>query len=376
MPPSSTSSSEARPPRRWNRFAFLLVVLIGSAELALTSPLVRGLLPPRTHYYHPVITTRLDALERLVAEHERVDVLFVGSSTILTNIDPLHFDRLVATRARGVVSFNAGLPGLWPVSVSLYAEHVWLPVARPRVVVQGIRYAELAATTHAKHETQVWSGHIEPSWRDADWSTRLYAAAVKRIHLLQYRGAAVSLLQKYRHGWVDDDEGDSLNPYDTRGYEPRPPANTAPATWQPDLPNDGVCGEEGCSIGFAALRRTIAAARRVGSRYVLVNVPEHASRWRGPDARERYRDYLRRLQEFASSEGVAFVDPTEGDPFRFANVPYHDLAHMAAAGARQFTAVVANRIQSFVIEDPQRARFIAPPPTRNNAGLDVRRAAY
>ena len=61
-------------------------------------------------------------------------------------------------------------------------------MARPRIVVQGIRYAELAATTHAKHPTQVWTGRVEAAWRTSDVVTRMHAAAVRNLHLLQYRG--------------------------------------------------------------------------------------------------------------------------------------------------------------------------------------------
>jgi hypothetical protein len=317
------------------------VLLLGAVEIALRFPEVRSVLPPRTHYYHPAITTRLDAVERILREENRVDVLFVGSSIVLTNVHPHMFDSIVSQPGRGV-SFNAGLPGLWPTSVHLYTEHLWLPTVRPRLIIQGIRYPELAATTHAKNETQVWSGRIERSWRDSDVFTQLSAAAVANVYLLQYHGAGVRKLEQYGNGWIDPDDPESENPYETRGHQAILVSPDTPVEeWDADLPSEGVCEHGRCDVGFAALRRTIAAARAAGAEYALLNVPEHASRWRGGDGVRRYRHYLQRLRAFADEEGVDFVDPTRGDPFHFERTPYADLAHMTEAGSRQFTRALA-----------------------------------
>lgn len=303
------------------------------------------MLPPRTHYYHPAIAQRIDAIERLMRVYNRVDVLFIGSSIVVTNVHPLLFDSVVARRPNELVSFNAGLAGLWPTSVHLYTEHVWLPLTRPGVVVQGVRYPEVAATTHAKNETQVWSGRIEPSWRDAGLPTRARAALVSRVTLLQYHGALTRLLQEYRHGRVGAGSEDEGGEYAVRGYFPRGIPRTPPTDdSEADLPNDGTCTADRCAIGFAALRRTIAAARAAGAAYVLLNIPEHATRWRGVDGVERYRHYVESLRAFAAAERVGFVDPTDGDPFRFAETPYNDLAHMTGAGAEQFTRELAGRM--------------------------------
>jgi hypothetical protein len=362
MRPSSTSSSEPQvQPRRWRTFAIVVLAALATVEVALRSPHLRSVLPPRTHFYHPAITTRLDALERMVRDHRRVDVLFIGSSIVLTNLHPQVFDSVVPQRGPGV-SFNAGLPGLWPTSVHLYAEHLWLPAARPRLVVQGIRYPELATSTHAKHETQVWSGTIESSWRESDLLTQAYASLVSHVFLLQYRGAVARVLERYRHGWSDPNEFQWDGAYEKQGYEPISDMQAMPQGMrEADLPNDGLCEEERCAVGFGALRRTIAAARVAGSQYVLLNVPEHASRWRGLEGLSRYQHYLEQLRGFAAAEKVDFIDPTEGDPFRFEQMPYADLAHMTEAGSRQFTKAVALHFGTLVTT----AR-------RNGETLDVR----
>ena len=369
MRPSSTSSSDERPPRHWGRVALIVLLLLGTTEAALRLPQVRAVLPPRTHYYHPTIAQRIDALERVLTVHKRIDVLFIGSSIVLTNVHPMLFDHLVSEQPRKLVSFNAGMAGLWPTSVHLYAEHLWLPKSRPRIVVQGVRYPELATSTHAKNETQVWSGNIESAWRESDLVTRLYSAAAAHVHLLQYRGAVPRALERFRYGWAGAYDAELDDSYASRGYTPMGGSGEDPAEREaPDLPSDGTCDREKCAVGFAALHRTIAAVHATGASYVLVNVPEHAARWRGAGGVERYRHYVETLRAFADVEGVAFIDPTEGDPFRFAQTPFNDLSHMTAAGSRQFTRALAERMAPLMTVamgvSPPREGF--PTPRRRN----------
>jgi hypothetical protein len=324
----------------------MVLALVG-AEIALRFPEVRALLPPRTHFYHTFIAKRLDTLERLTRVHARTDVLFVGSSIVMTNVQPLLFDTLTGSESARVVSFNAGLPGIWPASVHLYLEHVWLPIARPRMVVQGVRYAELAATTHAKNATQVWTGRVEAAWRDTDFVTRGYAAVVRSVHLLQYRGAWNSTLDRYRNGRVGDSADADLGSV-FRGYEPRPAGASDMRQWEEDLPNEGTCDAEACQVGFEALRRTIAVTHAAGAAYVLLNVPEHEMRWRQPAAAERYLAYVAALREFAAAEGVPFVDPTGGTLGLIDPELYNDFSHMTAEGSRRFTRAVASQMAPLV----------------------------
>jgi hypothetical protein len=371
---SSTSSSDVPEGRRWRAFIAIVLALLAGAEAALRLPQVRSLLPARTHYYHPAIAQRIDAMDRVKLVHGRVDVLFIGSSIVVTNVHPLLFDSVVGQQRNSLVSFNAGLSGLWPISVHLYTEHLWLPLTRPRIVVQGVRYPEISATTHAKNETQVWTGRIEPSWREAGILTRAHAAAISRVSLLQYHGALTRHLQQFRQGRIGTVSPDEDDEYAVRGYNPRGASlKESIDDWEADLPNDGTCDAGRCAVGFAALRRTIAAVRAAGGAYVLVNIPEHATRWRGAGGVERYRHYVESLRGFATAERVDFIDPTDGDPFRFAETPYNDLAHMTAAGARQFTRELAVRMAPVVD-----AAF--PPPRElhvvRTESDDVPRRAY
>jgi hypothetical protein len=70
---------------------------------------------------------RVRTLEALKAhEHtDHVDVPFVGSSIVRCNIRPELFDEALSRQAHAsLVSFNAGLSGLWPGGVDLYTEHL------------------------------------------------------------------------------------------------------------------------------------------------------------------------------------------------------------------------------------------------------------
>ena len=326
-------------------------LLLVGAERLLRVPSLQQWLPTRTHYYDAGVVVREDALNATLAAYGRIDVLFVGSSIVRTNIQPLIFDALVRKHTGNpVVSFNAGLSGLWPEAVALYLEHVWLPRASPRLVVQGIRYPELAATTHALRPDQVFSGTVEAAWKETSWRTRVYSAAAVRIRLLQYRGALTRSLERYINGRPGpiSEEHRELG-IDPRGHTPRLPtfreARARGAVEDEETASDGNCLSGRCRVGFTGLSRAIAAARRSGADYILVNIPEHGRRWGGEGGRTRYQEYLACLRAFARSERVLFVDPTEGDPSMFQDdAEYSDTYHMSPAGATRLTSMLAARI--------------------------------
>jgi hypothetical protein len=85
--------------------------------------------------------------------------------------------------------------------------------------------------------------------------------------------------------------------------------------------------------------------RAAGAEYVLLNVPEHGSRWRDADGPVRYRQYVDTLRRFAEVEQIPFVDVTDGDAFRFdAPNAFGDLSHMTASASLRFTNAIARRL--------------------------------
>ena len=233
--------------------------------------------------------------------------------------------------------------------MALYLEHVWLPLAKPRLVIQGIRYPELAATTHALRAHQVFSGAVEAGWRETTFRTRVYSAVTSRVRLLQYRGVLPEVLQRYTNGRPGPRrEREREFGIDPRGYTPRLPtlreARARGLIRREDPISQAIC-PDGCSVGFGALRRAARMTRQSGAEYILVNIPEHATRWPGDAGRATYARYLAAVRAFAQAEGVAFLDPTEGDPYAFHNEEeYSDTYHMSPAGAKRLTSILAHRL--------------------------------
>jgi hypothetical protein len=155
MCPSFISSSEERRVRTRQfslrhvaRLPLLVVIVLVGVEAALRVDAVEHVLPAATHYYDTAIPERLDALSLVYQQYGRVDVLFVGSSVVRTNISPKEFDRQFRAQTNAeLVSFNGGLSGLWPAATAAYVREFWLEKARPRVLIEGIRFPELRATT-------------------------------------------------------------------------------------------------------------------------------------------------------------------------------------------------------------------------------------
>jgi hypothetical protein len=323
----------------------MIVAMLLCCELLLRVPAVARTLPARTHLHEPGIVMRVDALGQVVAQYGHVDVLFVGSSVVRCGIRPFDFDEAVGSSlGHPAVSFNAGLSGLWPSTVEFYLEHLWLPQAHPRIVVQGIRFGELYPSPRARKESAIFSGALEGLWRVPTRRNRLAAALVEHFRLLQYRGTLPNRLLRFQKGRPGDEEYDDVRVVtDPRGWTARLPTldivrargllrSERPYEMDAVPMNDAV----------AAIRASAAASRRAGARYVLVNVPEHAFRWSAPEGPSRYSAYVHAMEEIARGDGFEFIDVTQGDARRFAvEADYSDYHHMSPAGAQRFTRLLA-----------------------------------
>lgn len=331
----------------------LLVLALVGVEAALRVPAVRDRLPERRIYYDPAVSIRLDALDNVLRDSGRVDVLFAGSSIVRTNVRPLVFDSLIeAGTGEQVVSFNTGMLGLWPAGTHLYLERVWLPEVQPAIVVQGIRYGELRATTYALAEDQFFGGVIERGWRDAGWIDRAVSWATGRLRLLQYRGVLPVRLHAWLQGRPGEPDIDGRSAVNERGFNerwPLLPDTRARGLLDDTEAYDDPCVEDGCEVGFAAIRRTHALVAEQGADFVLVNVPEFAARWPGEAGAERYRSYLATLQQLADEEGFLFIDVTRGNPLHFADErEFSDYYHMSPIGAKRFTTELAVALAPFI----------------------------
>jgi hypothetical protein len=334
-----------------------IVVLLALIELTLRIPFVQNALPIRTHLHEPGVVVRLQTLERLKLHYGHIDALFIGSSIVRCNIRPLLFDDLIQRETGAkVVSFNAGMSGLWPAAVRLYAERLWIPEARPRLVVQGIRYGELVPSPRARKYDEIVTSPVESAWEEPGLSAWLRANTYRHLHLLQYRGVWPMWLRRFERGRSNAPEDDELRVFtDPRGWTPRLPTlsvNRARNLLRGETPNPAL-DPHASAEAFEAIRQTARAAQRSGARYVLVNVPEHAFRWSGSDGRARYATYLAALRRVAADEHVTFIDVTDADPYRFSNdADYADYHHMSPEGAARFTTLLATTIGRTMVTNP------------------------
>jgi hypothetical protein len=333
--------------RRLVRFPVAVMVALLAIEALLRVDWVAHLLPPPTQFYQPAVPKRLDALRHVQASAGGVDILFIGSSIIRTNISPLEFDAVVRRRLGvKVVSFNAGLSGLWPSAVEMYFRELWLERAHPAVVMQGIRFPELVASSFAADE-DVLGGTVERRWYRNGPLDRLEWRLLDNVHLLQYRGAVGLWLRKYADRTLARDE-DARWAIDARGFTHRGPllrVMLASGRLAGERPHAGDLDPDRNRVGFAAIRRTAELCRRAGVRYVLVNVPEFAFRWSASDGADRYARYLDTVRRFAAANGIEFIDVTGGRADAFADPDeYSDYHHMSPAGAARFTCLLADHL--------------------------------
>ena len=306
-------------------------------------------LPIRTHYHEAGIVRRVEALERVLAERGSIDILFVGSSIVRCNIQPLDFDRAVMGRGLRAVSFNGGLSGLWPKAVALYVQHLWLPKAHPTIVVQGIRFGELHSSPRARRETAILAGPLESRWETHGPFRNAEIAALERIHLLQYRGTLPRWLGSYEGGAPGQDlDDDGRITTDARGWTPRLPTLDVALSrglLKTEAPYSAPIHDAETEAALASVAHTAELCRRANVRYVLVNVPEHAFRWSTPGGAERYGEYIDTLRTLAAAQSFEFIDVTNRDPRRFANdAEYSDYHHMSPAGAHRFTLMLASEL--------------------------------
>jgi len=361
------------------------VLMLAAVEGFLRVPAVAARLPLPTHFNEPDVALRVRTLDALKAHEniDHVDVLFIGSSIVRCNIRPDLFDQAIAREAHtSVVSFNAGLSGLWPAGVELYTEHLWLPHARPRIVLQGIRYGEVVAPSPTRRFEEIVTGAVESAWSTGGGSGRVKAAAFEHLRLLQYRGIWVDWLQRYENGRGDAPVADELRVFtDERGWTPRLPtldvvrarnllAAERPYTAQPE--------QTPRADALDAIRQTSRVVRRSGAEYALVNVPEHSFRWSGRDGLLRYRDYIAALKRLADEEAFEFIDVTAGATNQFSrDADYSDYHHMSPEGAGRFTLMLATALSASAAAEPAGSGAAKKPsvPKPEQMALGLHRAA-
>ena len=350
MYPSSTSNSKTQPAKtvtlRSRLFSpFLLVVLfvLVACELLLRLDGVQAILPSPNRYYQPGVETRLQALSKTVLEEGPIDLLFIGSSAVRTNFRPLLFDERLATEAGvEIITFNGGFSDMTAALTPFYLEHFWLEHTSPRLILHGVRYAELTDPDQPTTYTHFQTGDFESLWLSNSPLDKVRLGALQSSQLLYYQGLLKDILFFFP---AAPSSGFAI---DSRGYN-------EPGLTLPEAKAQGNIADisefvyqdsldvTALAVGLAGLEQSLALAQAQGIEFVLVNIPEHGAKYlQESNGRSRYTFYIQQLQAFADKHGIAFVDITNGDPAAFQDDLYFsDYTHMSRVGAEKFTTDLA-----------------------------------
>ncbi len=350
MFPSSTSNSKSQTAktvtlrsRLFSPFLLILLFVLVSCEALLRLDGVQAALPPPNRYYQPGVETRLRALNKTVLEEGLVDLLFIGSSAVRTNFRPLLFDELLATEAGvDIVTFNGGFSDMTAALTPFYLEHFWLERTAPRLILHGIRYAELTDPDQPTTYTHFQTGDFESLWLSNGPLDKARLGALQSSQLLYYQGLLKDILFFFP---ATPSSGFAI---DSRGYN-------EPGLTLPEAKAQGNIADiseftysdpleaTAMTVGLMGLEQSLALAQAQGIEFVLVNIPEHGDKYlQESNGRSRYTFYIQQLQAFADEHGIAFVDITDGDPAAFQNDLYFsDYTHMSRTGAEKFTTDLA-----------------------------------
>jgi len=320
-----------------------IVATVLLAEGLLRIPAVAEAVPERNPYYHGGVQERIDALEALQAESD-IDVLFIGSSVVRSNVSPHAFDDEVSVAlGRPITSFNVGGSGLHPDSVRLLYERLWSELVQPGYVIEFVRYAELRSDKTAQ---EFFAGSdIERAWAEGGIAGSTRSFLQEHSALYRRRGVLATWLshEKPPKGYKIDDRGHS---------ESKPSLSEALATRD----HSDIAGyeaiasgygdpldEETFTTGLAVLERTAEVVEDSGSIYVIANMPEYPEKFlAAPDGEERYQFYLDTLEEFARERGIVFLDVTGGDVNEYGAMElYSDYHHFTETGATRLSKELA-----------------------------------
>jgi hypothetical protein len=321
----------------------VLAILIG-LELLLHQETVQNVLPSPIPYYDSEVEMRRVALERFLKKYDQPDILFIGSSVVRSDISPVLFDSVYQSITNQTIhSFGGGLSDLDPDPVAFYFNYFWIPKCKPKAIVQTIRYEELSSPFTADNYKPFKNSLIEPLWLKNTWFHKTKIYLIEHIKLFYYSGSLTEFLRYPR--WPMNRP--IKHPIDSRGWSPMT-LEIDKAIKQGYLKgdyryNNDLAGEN-CEHNLKALQEIIAYCHQEGIPYVLINIPEHPTRF-APELNgiEKYQTYLEILQKFSQENNIPFIDITNGNPAYYPDNSYFsDYYHLMGSAAKQFTSELAH----------------------------------
>ena len=339
---SSIFSSETHQAQ-WHvaRWLVYFVVLLLLAEGLLHLPSVQAALPaPAPSLWHaPLVEDKVEYLRNFAASH-RLDVLFVGNSTMQAGVDPAVFDAERGALGAGGASFNASIEGL-PPSVNQEFLKLFLRHATPQTVVIGVSPQDLNTNSPWAKDMDERAGHSINLQAGAADSPMGYALAFLLEHseLFRYRYVLHQLLLRGGHAVPHPEVY-----FDERGFDAieRSLADFSPSERLKAQNRAGVLNYDPNGAQADALRAMIDLIRSHGAQPALVAMPLSDHYYANFDTPEDYDAYRRALQRLADETGTPLWDMESlpGDE-SFGDHEFGDLNHLNRVGAERLSTLLA-----------------------------------
>jgi hypothetical protein len=275
---------------------------------------------------HQQVAWKQEKFRKFVAAR-RVDVLIAGSSVSM-NLDA----KRIGQRARASV-FNGGIGGANPTAMAAILEHMYLPMARPRLLVYALSARDLRDTDEDPYDQPPFYSHRMRAIRAQTWQQRLEVAAERYSYLFRVRRQLRDLAQR-----GERPKGVEIATDDFGSRKHRPNRLIASLKGREEFPADypyrsryrgyRVDLQKGQAHQLLAL---IEHSKSLGIAVILVNVPLSPAAMTLFDHPEPdYQLYLQSLREVARRAGVELYD-AHGE-LQLGNADFGDADHMAKRG--------------------------------------------
>ncbi len=331
---------------RSSLWLWILVALLLSGEILLRLPAVAGSLPrPETTLWHaPLIDAKMQYF-REFARARKLDVLFIGNSTVQCGIDPETFDEIRGNSmpSRGG-SFNGGIEGLPPFGVRLFLD-IYLSYSHPAVVIYGFSPQDL-------NSASPWAQNVT----DRVQSAPLEIAEARRgiRGELAHFFLRYSLVYRYHfllHQWIL--RGGQSPPtqsvyFDRRGFDAQRKKLSSIASTQRNILRNraGILNYNLEGLQRDELVRLIERCRQSNIEVILVNMPLAKGYLGNLDRPSDYTSYLSTLEQLSAEYHIRFWNLENRPPVYINDDEFSDLNHLNGTGALKLTRMLAARFKT------------------------------
>lgn len=287
-------------------------------------------------------SSKAAVFERYVRERGGVDLLILGPSHASAGIDAATLaDCLAVPGGAAPRTFNAGLMGRDYDVSAFMLRHEWLRLAKPSgVLITVSPICFNAVENPLRHNTEEFLLSPMPQTQQGRWLRRSWLRLLAN-HSYLYR-------MRWREVGLDQGFVDGRRLIDAAGWhalhgefdaEERSKLLAAGHPYREVWREYAFGGES-----LEALADMVADARAGGAAVALVEMPFRESLFELPhEGRSAYAEYRRRMEEWARSRGVPWLDMQSS--LSLSDVDFKDADHLNAAGAQRLSCAVAEELR-------------------------------